>query len=387
MTIAVKRYYDGMNSNSPVLNGTAGSLISLLDAVLVNGFNSKTVTLSQTGGTATLSCSSHGFNVYDVISISGANESAWNDEFRVLTTTTNTLTFAIGSNTTSPATGTITAKIAPLGWTKPFSGTNKAAYLPKSIYSQCYLRVQDDSSTPISANGRWAKIRGYETMSDIDTGTGLFPTVAQLTNSLSLMKSNASDSTGRGWRIYGDGGIFYMFVFWLNSLIADCNIFGDINSIKAGDAYGCVITGTYQDTLPSGVGYSNNNGTIATNFIAQSGKYIARSYTQIGSSSGFCCIGDYILGGSNTLMGISGLTFPNGANGGLLYGTLALIENSSLRSKQLPGFYYPFHNNPVSDFSIIDSVADLPGRALISQSIASTGTGGMCFFDIIGPWR
>lgn len=39
MAIAVKRYYSGMNAGAPVVNGVAGSLITLLDACLKDGFN------------------------------------------------------------------------------------------------------------------------------------------------------------------------------------------------------------------------------------------------------------------------------------------------------------------------------------------------------------
>lgn len=232
MPISVKRYYSGM-TGAPTLSGTAGALIALLDACLKDGFNVKAPTgATQTSGTATLSFSaSHGYAPGDVIALSGANESAWNDEFLVLTTTTNSLTFAIGAGTTSPATGTLSCKIAPLGWTKLFSGTNKGAYLPKPQYVQCYLRVLDDSTVPTSASGRWAKVRGYESMSDVDTGTGPFPTVAQAANALSVMKSSTSDSTVRAWWLAGDGGIFYLGLFWhaSNSAYAEGFSFGDIN--------------------------------------------------------------------------------------------------------------------------------------------------------------
>lgn len=216
MTIAVKRY-TSTQTGAPTLTGQVGTLVTLLDACLKDGFNSKSVSsATQTAGVATLTFSgAHGYAVNDVIVISGANEAAWNDEFRVLTVADSThLTFAIASGTTSPATGTLTAKIAPLGWTKPYSGTNKAAYLPKSQYVQSYLRVQDDSSTPTSASGRWAKLRGYESMSDVDTGTGLFPTAAQSTNGLSLVKSSTSDSTARAWVLVGDGGLIYVGTAW-----------------------------------------------------------------------------------------------------------------------------------------------------------------------------
>lgn len=388
MTIAVKRY-TSLQTSAPTLTGQVGSLVSLLDACLVNGFNSKTVTLTQTAGTATASCNSHGFNVNDVVVISGANESAWNDEFLVLTAATNSFTFAIGSGTTSPATGTITAKIAPLGWTKPFSGTNKAAYLPQSQYVQCYLRVLDDSTVPTSASGRWAKIRGYETMTDVDTGTGLFPTTAQATNGLSVIKSSVSDASTRAWYLVGDGGIFYLGTFWATSTYAahaSTYLFGDINSLRSGDAYSSAIMATTanSDTSQSYPGANNDFTALISYSSTSNGKYIARPYMQVGSSVACGSMGDNSVSSS---MGNGGFAYPHPPNNGLIFAQVAVVESSTMRSRALPGLYYPLHTTPLTHLDLLTDLPDLPGRTLQAYDSSYSGNRAQLLFDITGPWR
>lgn len=67
--------------------------------------------LSQTGGTATLTTSSaHGLQVGDRVLVAGADQTEYNDTQTILTVpSTTTFTFSVDSGATSPATGSITA--------------------------------------------------------------------------------------------------------------------------------------------------------------------------------------------------------------------------------------------------------------------------------------
>src|ERR1043166_1591690 len=94
------------------------------------------------------------------------------------------------------------ALVTGQSWTTPFTGTNKKAYRAPSG-NRLYLRVQDDA--PVTA--KEARITGYETMSDVDTGTNPFPTAAQnaASNSVACMiarKSFSADSTNRAYQIF-----------------------------------------------------------------------------------------------------------------------------------------------------------------------------------------
>lgn len=56
------------------------------------------------------------------------------------------------------------AVLLPIGWTKPFSATNKAVYRAAVGGPRHYMRVDHTVAQPT--------IRGYETMSSVDVGTG-----------------------------------------------------------------------------------------------------------------------------------------------------------------------------------------------------------------------
>jgi len=141
-----------------------GKLDAILYAALVTGFNSKNVSsITVSGNVATVTTSTaHGYMVGDGIKIEGANESIFNDEFEIITVpTTTSFTFPLATGIAS-ATGTITAKIAPLGWERVYTGTNKSVYRSLDpAATRLYLRIDDSAD-------RTAVVSMYETMSSID---------------------------------------------------------------------------------------------------------------------------------------------------------------------------------------------------------------------------
>lgn len=81
------------------------------------------------------------------------------------------------------------------GWTQVYSGTNKAVYRAPSG-NRFYLRVVHDSA--VSGSAQRATVRGYESMSGIDTGTDPFPTVAQQSDANSNWSASQAANSGRG---------------------------------------------------------------------------------------------------------------------------------------------------------------------------------------------
>lgn len=125
-------YFSSGDAGAPVLTGQAGSLITLLDALLV--------------GTSGI---------------------------------------AYGSKPSA-------------GWTKAFSGTNKAVY--QTPDSGCYYRVMHDGSQG-AASTREAVVRGAESATDVDTLVDPFPTVAQVSDANCVWRvSSVTTSTARGWQ-------------------------------------------------------------------------------------------------------------------------------------------------------------------------------------------
>lgn len=187
---SVKHFHSAMNG-APVLSGTAASLIAVLDACLVNGFGLQTassVVVASGIATATFP-SGHSFEPDTIALIDGAAPAGLNGEKHVLTTSTNTITFAATGIADGTATGTITAKLAPAGWEKPFSGTNLAVFRSLNVEStRMYLRVDDTGTTN-------SRVAGYESMTDVNTGVGPFPTSAMISGGGWWPKASAANAT------------------------------------------------------------------------------------------------------------------------------------------------------------------------------------------------
>lgn len=374
MTIAVKPYHVLQAGGTiPQLAGTAGYLISLLDAILVTGFNSKSVSsisVTDNVGTCTTS-TAHALGVDDVVIFSGANESVFNNEFRVVSVADSThFTFAVTTGL-SAASGTITVKIAPLNWTKAFSGTNKAVYRSADNSSnKLYLRVDDTQTT-------YATVNSFETMSDVDTGTGASSPVYWL-------KSSTANTTARNFYLFGDTKRFYLMAAWHATYPTWCAGygFGDFASIKAGDAYNTFLLG-HSASAPS-------NSTTSQSFTyvgvsnQTAGQYLARSYSQVGASVAFFK-GSPVVPGATAQMGYGTQVayVANPADNGVHLVPLDLYETNNVYRGQLPGLYVPLEAT-TGNFLNMDKTLIYNGRTYAAVITACVTAAGNCWFDITG---
>lgn len=390
MDTSVKYFHSGM-TGAPVMRGTAGSLLAVLDACLVNGFGLKTVdslVVSNNVATATIN-TGHSAEADVVVEISGATPAALNGQWKVTATGITTVSFPTTGIADQTATGTISLKLAGAGWVKEFSGANLGAYRSPNILStRMYLRV-DDTATTV------ARVIGYETMSGINTGTGLFPTTAQLSGGLYWSKSNAADSTRREWMLIADDRMIYFARSNVTGVPEgyETVAFGDFLSAKSGDAYACVINGT--STNSAGTVLSADTYPYCVSNGVSAGLYAARSYTGIGLS---VALGKNfpIIAGS-ALQNISGfvaggIAFPNPQDGGVYIVPHYLLEfgPNSIRGVS-PGFYcspQAFTSTVFPARETITGVTAFPNKKFKSIPLRQNpGIGTPCFVDITGPWR
>ena len=88
-------------------------------------------------------------------------------------------------------------------WSEVYTGTNKAVFRADAG-ERYYLRVDDSAA-------QYAQVRGYGSMSDVDTGSSPFPTTAQFTN-WTWHKSSTADSTARTYFGVSTDRFFYLLV-------------------------------------------------------------------------------------------------------------------------------------------------------------------------------
>ncbi|MGH7291081.1 MAG: hypothetical protein ACREJT_07730, partial [Myxococcota bacterium] len=310
MTLAYN--FHSTDADALTLAGVAGSGIALLDSLLVDGYGSVSVSsITRSGGTVSVTTgTAHNRLVEDVVLIAGATPSDYNGKWKVASVpSSTTLTFAIGTTPTTPATGTITIKKAPLGWTKAFSATNRAAYKMPAGSNGFYLYVDDTATT-------YMAVSGYETMSDIDTGTGQFPASG---STAVWSKSSTASAVTRNWAAYGDEyWIWFAPCYNANSTTRAALFgFGDLDKTVSTDSYAtllivCTGTGVTAADSSATYGFLAVNNTPGTTSLGHS---LARAYTQLGGTVG---AGKNMLGTQgNSAMGGNGY-YPYDAASGLM---------------------------------------------------------------------
>lgn len=190
----------------PQLSNAWGSMITLLDAVLVNGFNFKTISsLTKSADdaiTATIIVGpNHGFVDRQVIRISSSTN-GWDGDYKILAANTNNI--VIECNSTKPQTisGLALCSAAPLDFEIVFS-TPAGSTEPKRAYRSknpdslgLILLVHDFCLVGANATGsKFAKVGIVSSMSDVNTITG-----TQMPFNAGLPNANWGwDGTYHGW--------------------------------------------------------------------------------------------------------------------------------------------------------------------------------------------
>lgn len=369
------KIFKSTDIGAPVLSGVAGALIGVLDAVLVDGYNSVSLSaVSRSGTVATATSIGHGFAVGDCLLVAGADQSEYNGEVYVTTVpNADSFTFTVDGAAVTPATGSITAKKAPAGWTKPYSGTNLAAYRMGGGNMR-YLRI-DDTGT-----GYNARAVGYEDMAGISSGTAPFPTAAQFSGGLYMPKSSLTTSAARDWVIAATDSIVFIHAVTDGSTTnSHAAFFGYFKSNKSGDQYNTLILASSIASLSGG-----QFQEVTTLSSTIPGHYCARSYTQLGSSVGLGKHVDGVKGGgTSTDLGAGALVYPNPSDGGLYMSEVFLHEPSILRGT-LPGIWAPLHARPLTHGDTFTGAGDAAGREFLVLNLYNTG---QIFLETSNTWN
>lgn len=279
--------------------------------------------------------------------------------------------------------------LAAAGWAREYVSGNIAAYRAASG-ARFRLRV-DDTST------QEARAVGYETMSDVNTGTGAFPTNGQVSGGLFIRKSNTADATARPWVLIASSTGFYFLpaageTDWLatpgSSGATGQFYFGDFVSFKSGDAYNsCIIGSEVGGTSTSRLGLKLL--PVAT-FTANVGHYIARPYYQVGQAVQFNIMAPQALCGGTNIGGAGGI-FPDPISGALLLSPLYLMEsgpNANNYSRGiLPGMWDTVHN-PIAGThgDIISGSGESAGKTFLLATVYSASAQGRAAMEISDTW-
>lgn len=256
----------------------------------------------------------------------------------------------------------------PAGWTKEYSGTNKAVYKQGTGSNGFYLRVDDSGTTT-------ARVVGYEAMTDVDTGTNPFPTAAQLSGGVYWFKCETA--TSRPWLLVATERAFYFYSVYSASYSSSPLVFfGDIQTYKVADAYHTVLIGGVNTTVGTAANYMGDVAS-GTSINTVSGHYIARGADQTTLSPGVSkAVFPPFVNGANP--GATRLN-ESPANGKMFLTPLMVVDNFTSNISMrgyLPGLYcfgggYSPYGSRQGEFVEVNGTDTVAGRTFV---LVSSGT-------------
>lgn len=331
MATRTPTYYSSSDGSAPVLTGQNGSLITLLDAVLVNGYGSKSAA----------------------------------------------------------------------GWTKQYSGTNKAVYKMGSGGTNCVLRILDDGSVATAA-AREANARAAESASDVDTLADPFPLVANIADTVNIWrKSTSADSTARVWKAVADSRLILLWVEH-STTQSELYIFGDLEPIYPGDAYCCFMMtrGTANSassmqvfaSAPSSVGSSVSSlrsammRSASGSLKAEVAAPLAGSSNNFGNAGNASTVSDYPNPYTSKLHLLQAMVISQGSN------SAATSSDGCMPRAWIPWLFEPIHGLGFTGLAHNDTFTDTAYNAssefvFLVGNTGSPATGiPKCVLQTAGAW-
>lgn len=220
---------------------------------------------------------------------------------------------------------------AAAGWTRPYTGTNLAAFKQGAGGNNRLLRVFDGGN---DSNGdRRIAVRGYEAMTAISTGTGPFPTTGAISGNGPnfAYRSNSTAASSVAWAIYANSNFFH-FVVDAYPEAPGTRVsymgFGSFVTYLGGDAYNDVLLASPQGDL----------GAWTAGAAGSPDMWVARSDT--GASGAMAAVPICAERASPNIVGApSGRhTYPDRVRTALVQSRVGLLVDGQVRG-HVPGLW------------------------------------------------
>lgn len=395
------KWYASQMQGAPSLGDTAdGALAALLKAVLVTGFGTLTLNSlvwdATEGAAKATIAAGHAYLPDSVVEVSGASPAAYNGEHRVKKVTTTEVWIELdGGNPGSAASGAMTMKVAPLGWTQTHESADGkvAIYRPTDVSASGNVSLRIDNTaftnwTHGNTNAYLAKVAMVEDVVDINTYTTIYEHRWPATQRYAT----------KVWDFIGDSQLFYWVPTIANLSYACVFCFGYLKSVRPGDRYHAVLqvqplseanvasVGKWDTTQ----GMSPNSvHTPFASFDSTAYRVIARPYSQLFGTTSWWFKG--LFGRFGT-----GLNVPNAPDNGFYLSAdpLMVLESGNHVRGYLPGLIVPYASINAWDRKNFANLPALPGKIVRfakvmydSNSYNFNDPRTMMGFDLTGPWR
>lgn len=345
-------------AGAPTNTNAAGSTLEIIRSCLVTGFNVRSVlSANVASGVMTLNYAApHGYEDKVWTRLDGA--AGGSIVCRAIVTGASALTILAPGFVDGAVAGTLSTRVAPADWEEAFTGTNVGVFRSKVVgpgSTRFFYRVSD------TVTGGSARIRGFESMTDANTGIGPFPAIDG-TQGSSIVR--ADSSIVRHWALMGDGRTVYV-AMGRSTPETWCVHFGDEAPLGLADLF-CASIGAGSGVLSQ----ASNSIQRPRQSSGVGAVQIATKTTPFGTS------------------GASGRTYPSPVDGGMVFiRPIMGLDGTSISSAMRSVLRGLMHCSarPMSDpWTVFPTIDGVTGRVLV---VRDSGTAGDCVaFPIDEDW-
>ena len=353
--MATHFFHSGM-VGAPTNTNAAGSTLAIIRAVLSTGFNLLTPqSANVASGVMTLTYSApHGYEDKVLIRLDGAAGGSIVNRVTA-TAGSSSLTIPAPGFADGPVAGSLSTRVAPADWEEVFTDTGVGVFRSKVIgpgSTRFYYRVADT----VSGSGV-RTIRGFESMTDANTGTGPFPTTTQEAGN-GVLTYRMDSATPMDWVAVVDGRTCYvgMGISVTNAMISFC--FGDFVPFGNTDSFAAMVAG----------GTSSWTSSYPLSYHGAAW-YSPRNAAGSSSPLSFVRLTPFGLTVSNSPGSGTMQTYPSPIDGGMVF-VKNILANEGLNDSPLRGVVRGLmfcSANPLvsARWMIINSVPGINGRVVV----------------------
>ena len=354
------------------------TFVAWIKGVFINGFNEVNVTrvAHQTGELTLTLPDNHGFEQWQVLSLSGAADARFNVDMRVLRVRGQEVVCSVDNKLPPTTTGTMKVKQAPVGWEITHENETTLVLHSKAPGGQYYFQF-------LMRGVRQIEIRGCE-------GWATGQPVNEWYRSRSSTESQSWFSVYGGnsyaWAVIGDDQLFYTLhnVGGTSLHPRDSAFSNDAHRLGIFGKFVAINPANPGHTVFSRVSYTTDQSwTSSATFTPQLGKDINDSPVLVSRTAAgvFQLAGEGVEAwGADPSSGE--VTFPLGVQNGFALSPTHVSSRGSLWG-QWPGLY---RGSRYPSGQVVTGVPGLDGHAFLPV-VTGYGGYGRWFFDITGPWR
>lgn len=355
-----------------------GTFVAWIKGVFIDGFNQVNVTrvAHQTGELTLTLPDNHGFEQWQVLSLSGAADARFNVDMRVLRVRGQEVTCSVDTRLPPTTTGTMKVKQAPVGWEITYENETTLVLHSKAPGGQYYFQFLKRGDTQIEVRGAegWANGQPVNEWYSSESSTQSKSWWAGL------------DRSQPSWAVIGDDQLFFTVSGVLGVALHPRDT-GFSGSSTLG------VFGKFESANPANPGHSllsytshqygsswHRGATFATSLGSGSdtdpGVSVSRNSSGWFQPNGVWCS----IWGADANGEHSG--YPVGVQGGIVLSPTYVTSHNALWGR-MPGLYrgtgYPTNQ-------VLTGVPGMDGHTFIAVGAGSYGQ-DRWFIDIAGPWR